>query len=150
MTTATSKPALLTALLLAAIFASGVLTGLAVARRGAAEGAQGRVLVKEPPRDNGIPLPLTRLGLTADQERRMREIAARWQPRVDSIMRVLLPEIRAINHGMFQEMVCILTPTQDSAYLAWRTREGLNQAEGEEQMTRVRDGTCPAPGPSAP
>lgn len=145
MNSTRSRAGIQTIVLLAAIFGSGLLAGMAVERLRTA-GPQGRVLLKTPPLEDGIPVQLKRLGLTPEQERRIRGVAARWQPRADSVMRVLLPEVRGIQHGMFQEMVCILTPAQDSAYLAWRKREGLNQAEGEEQMTRVREGSCPAEG----
>jgi hypothetical protein len=143
-----SRVGVQTMLLLAAIFGSGVLAGMAV-ERFIADRPEGRVLLKTPPLEDGIPLQLKRLGLTPGQERQIRAVAGRWQPRADSVMKVLLPEVRGIQHGMFQEMVCILTPAQDSAYLAWRQREGLNQAEGEEQMTRVREGSCPREGESA-
>ncbi len=144
-TASPSRVGVQTILLVAAIFGSGLLAGMAL-ERVRADRPQGGVLLKTPPQEDGIPLQLKRLGLTPEQERRIRAVAASWQPRADSVMRVLLPEVRGIQHGMFQEMVCILTPAQDSAYLAWRKREGLNQAEGEEQMTRVREGSCPREG----
>jgi hypothetical protein len=129
-------------LLLAAVFASGSFAGIAadrLARRDSRETS----LFKRPAVENGIPTRLLRLGLTQEQQRRMRAISTRWQPRADSVMESLIPRVQEIEHGMFQEMACVLTPAQDSAYLAWRKREGLNQAEGEEQLSRVRSGTCP-------
>ena len=93
-----------------------------------------------------IPERLRRLGLTQEQETRIRAVFTRWQPRADSVMSAMLPRVRDIEHGMFQEMVCVLTPAQDSAYLAWRRTNGLNQAEGAEQTRLVREGKCPEDG----
>lgn len=131
-------------LLLATVFVSGALAGIAVDRILLREDHGSRYSFWRPAEDNGIPTRLTQLGLTEDQQRRMRTISARWQPRADSVIQDLVPRVREIEHGMFQEMACVLTPAQGSAYLAWRKKEGLNEAEGEEQLSRVRQGTCPA------
>lgn len=135
-----------TVLLVAAIFASGVLTGVALDRLAFAPAGDRRGLTFKPTGENGVPIVFGRLDLTADQEARIRAIGARWQPRADSLMEALFPRVKEINRGMFQEMACVLTPAQDSAYLAWRKREGLNVAEGEEQLALVREGKCPVPG----
>jgi len=133
--------------LLVVTFLAGGLAGAAVSRlipqqvesRGPDRGLMRQ---KEPDRD-GIPERLRQLNLTPDQEARIRAVSARWQPHADSILAVMLPRVREIEHGMFQEMMCVLTPAQDSAYMAWRTRLSLNEAEGKEQMSRVTAGTCP-------
>jgi hypothetical protein len=133
--------------LLVATFLAGGLGGVAADRlilpRGE-PGVSGRgvLLRKEPDRD-GIPERIRQLHLTPDQETRIRAISTRWQSRADSILSAMLPRVRDIEHGMFQEMMCVLTPAQDSAYLAWRVRLGLNQEEGREQLSRVTAGTCP-------
>jgi len=131
-------------LLVAVVFASGAIAGLAVDRLALRDRRDTRYLFKRPAVENGIPTRLLQLGLTPDQQRRIRAISAAWQPRADSVMEDLIPRVRAIEHGMFQEMACVLTPAQDSAYLAWRKSAGLNLAEGEEQMSRRRAGSCPA------
>ncbi len=132
-----------TVLLLLAIFASGILAGIALESRVLRNNPEATYAIWRPAVKNGIPTRLLRLGLTEEQQTRMREISARWQPQADSIMSNLEPRVREIEHGMFQEMACVLTPAQDSAYIAWRKKEGMNLAEGEEQMARRRAGTCP-------
>ena len=133
--------------LLVVTFLAGGLAGAAVSRLipHQTEGGgpeRGLTRHKEPNRD-GIPERLRQLNLTRDQEARIRAVSARWQPHADSILAVMLPRVREIEHGMFQEMMCVLTPAQDSAYMAWRGRLGLNEAEGREQLSRVTAGTCP-------
>jgi hypothetical protein len=135
-------------IVLVAVCAAGVLAGVALDRiafRREWRRAERvlRAAGNEPPRD-GIPERLRNLGLTPAQEARIRAISARYQPRADSLMRDLFPRVRDIEQGMFQEMVCVLTPAQDSAYMEWRRREGLNMDEGREQLSRVEAGTCPA------
>ncbi|HSB55833.1 MAG TPA: hypothetical protein VLD58_15835 [Gemmatimonadales bacterium] len=140
--------------LLLAMFLAGAMAGAATDRyilkrdRPLLERESG--LRRRGPDAGEIPARLRQLGLTPEQERRIRAVFARWQPRADSIMRDVLPQVRAIEHGMFQEMVCVLTPAQDSAYLAWRTREGLNAEEGREQLSRVTAGTCPTDAATPP
>jgi hypothetical protein len=130
--------------LLAAVFLAGALAGAAISRYGLRQ-VGGDPALRGGKHDVAeIPERLRRLGLTPDQEQRIRAVYARWQPRADSIMRGVLPQVREIEHGMFQEMICVLTPAQDTAYLAWRTKLGLNEAEGREQLSRVTAGTCPA------
>lgn len=130
-------------LILVAVFGSGVLAGVALERWSFHPAPEGIVSLKAAPLENGVPVVLKGVGLTPEQEERMRAVRERWQPQADSLMLRLLPELRRIQHGMFQEMVCVLTPAQDSAYLAWRRQNGLNLAEGDEQMTLVREGRCP-------
>ncbi|MFN8654366.1 MAG: hypothetical protein U0133_20880 [Gemmatimonadales bacterium] len=130
-------------LILVAVFASGVLAGIALERWQFHPPMEGLVTVKSPPLVNGVPLMLKRFGLSPEQEARMRAVKDRWQPRADSLMQGLFPGLRQIQSGMFQEMMCVLTPAQDSAYLAWRRQMRFNIAEGEAQLSLVREGRCP-------
>jgi Spy/CpxP family protein refolding chaperone len=108
-------------------------------RRG--EGEEGGRRVD--PRNEGIPVTLWNVDLTDEQRAKVRAIMARMQPTADSLMRSVRPTVFALDLQMRQEAMCVLTPTQREAWMAWRRRENLSMEEGGEMMKLVTSNACP-------
>ncbi len=80
-------------------------------------------------RDSGrLPPPLERIGLTETQRAQVEEIFQVRRNRTDSIMRVVLPQIRFHIENVRSEIAGILTPEQldqlDKEFEAMRLRRG--------------------------
>jgi len=89
-----------------AVFAAGVAAGLGWGRACPA---------CKPPPPRGLdmaPPSLEALHLTAEQERRAREIGDRHRPEIEAIRREVAPRLRAIHVQMQKEMEAFLTPEQ--------------------------------------
>ena len=112
--------------LLAVALVVGVLVGVA--------GERLRVTQSEPDRrgfvrDSGLlPPPLEQIGLTQTQRAQIEEILLSRRNRTDSIMRVVLPQIRFHIENVRSEIADILTPEQldqlDKDFEAMRLRRG--------------------------
>lgn len=94
-------------------------------------------------RNEGIPVTLWNVDLTDEQRAKVRAIMARMQPTADSLMRSVRPRVFALDLQMRQEAMCVLTPTQREAWMAWRRRENLSMEEGGEMMKLVTSNACP-------
>ncbi|MCH8936903.1 MAG: hypothetical protein IIB90_14365, partial [Gemmatimonadetes bacterium] len=83
-------------------------------------------------RDSGLlPPPLERIGLTETQRAQIEEILLSRRNRTDSIMRVVLPQIRFHIENVRSEIAGILTPEQ------------LDQLDKEFEAMRLRHGDRP-------
>ncbi len=112
--------------LLAIALVVGILVGVT--------GERLRVTQREPDRrgfvrDSGLlPLPLERIGLTEIQRAQIEDIFQSRRNRTDSIMRVVLPQIRFHIEDVRSEIAGILTPEQldqlDKEFEAMRLRRG--------------------------
>jgi hypothetical protein len=93
-----------------------------------------RVTQREPDRqgfvrDSGLlPHPLERIGLTETQRAQIEDVFQSRRNRTDSIMRVVLPQIRFHIEDVRSEIAGILTPEQldqlDKEFEAMRLRRG--------------------------
>ena len=99
---------LITAILLVGTFAAGTLTGAGVVRW-ASPPPHPRPM--GPPPFEG-PIPMQELGLSPDQARKAEEIADRYRPELESILRDTFPRVRAVNEKIEAEIRQILTPEQ--------------------------------------
>lgn len=90
----------------AVVFAAGAAAGIAW-QRSRAEEPLFRVHVKE-----GRVEAFDRLGLTADQRRRIERIFLDAQPRTDAVLRDALPRLRAVTDSVNAEIHAVLTPEQ--------------------------------------
>lgn len=135
--------------LLAVAFVVGGLAGAAVDRVYVSSRA-GISFRFEPGRREGvaerenseIPDQITRLGLSEDQVKRIRAVLARHTPAVDSMMRTLREGLPRVEHLARQEMMCVLTPAQQQAWIDWRNHERFSSAETTDWLVLVRTGTC--------
>jgi len=115
--------------ILAIALVAGVLVGVA--------GERLRVRESEPDRggvvrDSGLlPPPLERIGLTQTQRAQIEEILLSRRNRTDSIMRVVLPQIRFHIENVRSEIAGILAPEQ------------LDQLNKEFEAMRLRHGDRP-------
>lgn len=92
--------------LLAATFAAGALAGVGatLAWRPPGPGA---------PRPHGPDaFPYRELGLSAEQEARVRDIFARNQPRMDQLMQEMVPRLQALSGQIEAEFLQVLTEEQ--------------------------------------
>lgn len=120
-------PFLMLSALLAMVFSSGILLGMAL---------RNPVCPNSPPRHRpgGIPPHLRGLDLTPEQEARMREIGRKYQPELDRIRQRIRPEVEAVFQKMDRELREHLTPEQIRKW---------------EEMERER-GMEPGPPPGPP
>ena len=95
---------LLGALVLVAVFVSGVLVG-AGAMRWALPGPLGA-----PP--GAMPRGFRELDLSAEQRRRAHEVMERHKPELDAILQETFPKVRAVNEQIRAELGELLTPQQ--------------------------------------
>lgn len=104
-------------LVLIAVFAVGLLAGAALDRawwqRPHPPGQGGPPPGGHGPGPKGLPPELgEKLGLTADQDRRIQEIFAGSRPRADAVLDRFLPELRAVADSVRTEIRNVLTPRQ--------------------------------------
>jgi hypothetical protein len=92
----------------------------------------------------GIPFALRAVKLTPEQIERVNAVTARFRPEADSLMRMIRPRIIELNARMQQEAMCVLTPDQRKAWMAWRVREHLSLDEGKQMLELANSGRCPA------
>lgn len=104
---------------------------------------RGFVVARGQGADEGIPLSLRAVTLSADQTARIRAITARYRPAAESLMLNVRPRVLALDFQMRQEAMCVLTPAQRADWIAWRKREGLAVEEGNEMLKLVNSGRCP-------
>jgi Spy/CpxP family protein refolding chaperone len=111
-------------LLLAATFLAGGAAGVAGGR---IWGAQRAGEVPPPPprlRPVGPPPAYERLGLSDDQRARITAILERTRPRTDSVMREVMPRLRAITDSAEAEINTVLTAEQRERFERDRARFG--------------------------
>lgn len=97
---------LLTALLLLATFALGIVSGVGLSQ-----------WIRDPMPRRHLPAPFLpgppgALKLTAEQEAKAREITELYRPQLESIVREGFPKMKAINEKMEEEFRAILSPEQ--------------------------------------
>ena len=115
--------------LLAIALVVGVLVGVAGERLRVTQSEPGR---RGFVRDSGLlPPPLGQIGLTQTQRAQIEEILLSRRNRTDSIMRVVLPQIRFHIENVRSEIAGILAPEQ------------LDQLNKEFEAMRLRHGDRP-------
>ena len=98
-----------------------------------------------------IPDQFAGLGLSSAQIDRLAAIAKRRRPQSDSVnavLRALRPTVQHMETEMMQEMVCALSPAQQSAWLT-RVSAGMAADVVAERYRLARTHTCPA-APASP
>lgn len=136
-------------LVLALVFGAGLLGGSAAERLRAA-----RVTPDEPRRPPGrdrLPPGLERLGLTGAQRDSVFAILDRARPHTDSLMRSVMPALRAVMDSTRERIEAVLTPEQRARFRRERPRgrpadapPGLGAPEGPPPFGPPPDGP---PGP---
>src|SRR3990172_7446770 len=104
--TGAGRVRIVTALLLVAIFAAGVVAGAAVCRWAAPKSPPG------PPPGPPMPLPWRELGLAPAQEEKARVIVDRYRPQLEAVVKETFPRIRALSDRMESDLREILSPEQ--------------------------------------
>ena len=121
--TASLRARLLAAGVVVGVFASGVVVGLTLAPRRGSSAAQVRVM-----RDAGTESDLSRLGLSAEQRRRIDALVAAARPRSEAELRALAGRLQALADSLDRDIRAELTPAQratlDSLVRANRRRRG--------------------------
>jgi hypothetical protein len=157
-----STPRARGALLLGVVFLAGALGGAALDRAWVANRmliavrASGFAVGEEPrrsrnspeaerARQSAIPDQFVRLHLTPQQESVLTDIARRRRPRADSILRALRPTVSHMETEMMQEMLCALTPAQQTDWLAYMQRNSSNWSPDlvAERYKLVATHACP-------
>ena len=98
-----------------------------------------------------IPDQFAGLGLSPAQIDRLAAIAQRRRPQSDSVnavLRAIRPTVQRMETEMMQEMVCALTPAQQSAWFAHVQSGGMDPQVVAERYRLARTHTCPAPSAS--
>lgn len=95
----------LSAILLVATFAGGVVTGAGLH-------VWTRWPRSAPPPPMPGPLPIEQLGLNEEQRKAAHEILERHRPELDAVLRETFPRFREINDRMAEELKAVLTPEQ--------------------------------------
>lgn len=90
-----------------------------------------------------IPYSLRSVDLTAEQRARIVEITRKYHPAAESLMRSVAPAVQRLNQRMNQEALCVLTPKQRDAWIAWRRREGVSMEEGGQMLALANANQCP-------
>jgi Spy/CpxP family protein refolding chaperone len=90
----------------AAVFAAGVAAGVAW-QRSRSEQPMFKVMVQD-----GRVEAFDRLGLSAEQKRRIERVFLDAQPRTDAVLREALPRLRAVTDSVNADIHAILTPEQ--------------------------------------
>lgn len=93
----------------AALFAAGVVAGIAWERARGGEAPAFRVKVEGP---RARVEAFEELGLTDEQRRRIERIFEVAQPRTDAVLRETLPRLRAVTDSINAEVQAVLTPEQ--------------------------------------
>ncbi len=139
--------------LLAVTLAIGMLAGVAIERvrasRETADPWPPDSGMMGPLRDGRLPPMFQRLDLTAEQRSRIVAIMKRGRPRTDSVLRHMLPRLRAVTDSIHAEIRAVLTPEQlarwDSMLAEMRTRRGrMRHGQGRRGPGR---GAAPPPAP---
>jgi len=100
-------------LLLTGVFLIGALAGAAFERARVGHPFHEPL----PPQGSGLPPGLRdALGLTEDQETRIRVILETGRPRTDSVMNEFLPRLRAVTDSIRAEVRTLLTPEQQEIF----------------------------------
>jgi uncharacterized membrane protein len=55
--------------------------------------------------------------------------------------------VSELENGMFADMLCVITPTQQDRYLALLQESRAPQALIDKRFANVRAKTCPSPAP---
>jgi len=134
----------------AMVFAAGALVGAAVERaagvRSLETGRRDRRSASRLGAESesaAIPIALSQLDLTPDQQQQVRAIVLRLRPVTDSIWTALRPKAIAVELQMFQEALCVLTPEQLGRWKAYANRAGATRAQIDERLKLVSAGACP-------
>ena len=102
--------------LLVLTFVAGALAGVAVERvrtaRQAPEPPPPDITMLRPLREGTLPPVLRQLNLTPAQREQIIQILERGRPRTDSILREMLPRLRATTDSIHAELRAVLTPAQ--------------------------------------
>ena len=93
----------------AALFAAGVVAGIAWERTRGGEAPTFRVRVEGP---RARVEAFEGLELTDEQRRRIEQIFEVAQPRTDAVLRETLPRLRAVTDSINAEVQAVLTPEQ--------------------------------------
>ncbi len=117
---------LLTAVLLVATFAVGVVTGVGLCHW--IIGYRG----PPPPPPMMGPIPAEELGLSSEQRQRVREIMDRYRPELEAVLHETYPRVRTINERMEKEVRSVLN------------------AEQQARLDDIRSRRPPPPPPGAP
>lgn len=64
-----------------------------------------------------LPPPIAALGLSSDQERRVREVARRWRPKAAAAVAPIRAAVASMENDMFAEMMCVLSDAQRKQYV---------------------------------
>jgi hypothetical protein len=127
-------------LLLAAVFAIGVVGGVALDR---ALGGHGRPPHPGGPPRGGLPPDLREgLNLTPDQEERIMDVLDRNRPRTDAVLDEFVPRLRAVTDSVRAEIREILSSEQRELFDRRQPR-----LLGEEGRPPFPGGPPPGPGP---
>ena len=93
---------LMTGLLLLVVFVSGAVVGGAVLRCGD----------QRMPEPGKLGPPLSFLGLSKEQETKALQVLARERPRIEAVLKEIMPKIRASHDRVEEEIRTFLTPRQ--------------------------------------
>lgn len=131
--------------LLLFIFAAGLGVGWGLSRW--TDSSRSRVEERRrPQRSRGLHF-YTRLNLTAEQERAVREIHERHRPRLDAVLEETTPKLRAIHDEIEQEIRPLLNPAQVERLERMKARrEGRGARRGQGKGRGRGPGRGPGPG----
>jgi Spy/CpxP family protein refolding chaperone len=135
--------------LLLITFVAGSLAGVALERIMAAQRTPELVPpmgMMRPGMEVPFPMMFSELGLTPDQQTRIREIMEQSRPRTEDVLQETLPRLRALTDSVRQEIRSVLTPeqaaTMDSLIMTMRHRGrwqgGRGPGKGQQQPPRRR------------
>ncbi len=135
-----------TALVLVAVFAGGVATGVGAswALRPPPHGRPGR-----PPAGGGLPPFVGELGLSAEQQARVRAIVEGHRGEMEAAIRDAFPRVRAIQDRVDGEIREVLTPEQAARFDSLRSRRPPLPGPGGPGMPPMPPPGRPPP-PEAP
>jgi hypothetical protein len=136
--------------LLVLTFVVGGVGGVALDRTWLAPRAAPKVEVHPPESRAGsetvesdrIPYPLEVLQLSADEERRLHEIARRWRPQAARAMEGIRANVSDLENNMFAEMLCVLSKEKQERYLAQLEENGMNKVLIDKRFSLVRSNQC--------
>ncbi len=135
---------LLTALLLLATFALGIVSGVGLS-----------LWIREPMPRRHFPAPFLpgppgALKLTSEQEAKAREITERYRPQLEAIVREGFPKMKAINEKMEAEFRAILSPEQGKLLDELKARRPPHPHRGPMHGGRMHGGPGGYPPPPPP
>lgn len=103
---------LLSGLVLAAIFGAGVLTGMGL--------PLARAAALSPKPEEGPVFPYKELGLSPEQEARVRGVLLSHKPRMDALLGEVLPRVQALSEQIEAEVLRELTPEQRERFRVFK------------------------------